>query len=142
MIRLIYVSRSAERLPLGLRDVLETSRKNNLRMNITGALCHLDGVYLQYLEGDTVVLEDLYRRIISDPRHVDARLLERKRISERLFSEWSMALVTWDVQTRAIFNAFNLTPDLDLYQMEPGQAALTFEALSRSANWLRVGEAA
>ncbi|MDO9402772.1 MAG: BLUF domain-containing protein [Polaromonas sp.] len=140
MIRLIYASRARQALPLDLKDILAVSRRKNLKANITGALCFLDGVYLQYLEGETFGLEDLYRKIIKDPRHSDARLLERKKITERLFNSWSMALVTWDDQTRAIFEAFNGQIQPDLHAIDPLNAAVTFEALARSSNWLEVGK--
>ena len=139
LIRLIYVSRSRERLPLELRNILAVSRKNNPVAGITGALCFLDGIYLQYLEGEAITLENLYRKIILDPRHSDARLLERKRITERLFKSWAMALMTWDEQTKAIFGAFNNQAEADLHAIDPQHAAVTFETLARSSNWQEVG---
>ena len=139
MIRLIYTSRSLEPLPKDLKDIITTSSRNNRRLDITGALCFLDGVYFQYLEGEAVVLEDLYRRILADPRHHDARLLERKRITTRIFGPWSMALVTWTEQTRAIFQTYNADTQVDLHALAGESAARTFEAQSRSTNWLKVG---
>ena len=136
MIRLIYTSRSNDRLPRDLKDIIATSRANNARREITGALCFLDGVYFQYLEGEAVVLEDLYRRILADPRNKDHRLIERRRIDKRLFTNWSMGLVTWNDETTAIFRAFNGEARLDLHDIASEKAAHAFEALSKSSNWL------
>ena len=138
MIRLIYVSKALSAFPAGLKDILNSSRKNNVALGITGALCLLDGVYLQYLEGPTIAVEDLYRRIAVDPRHTESRLLERHGITERLFTSWSMALVTWNEETRAIFGAFSAAEKPDLYSLTGKNAASTFEALARSSNWLEL----
>lgn len=138
MIRLIYVSKTLNTFPSGLKDILNSSRKNNAALGITGALCLLHGVYLQYLEGPAVAVEDLYRRISADPRHTTSKLLERRNINDRLFTTWTMALVTWNEQTRAIFGAFSSVEKPDLYSLTGENAAKTFEALARSSNWLQL----
>ena len=138
MIRLIYTSRSLSKLPLDLKEILAQSRANNERREISGALCFLDGVYFQYLEGETVVLEDLYRTILADPRHTDPRLVERKFIETRLFDSWSMALVTWNQETKEIFETLNGPGPMDVHGIKIEAAATFFKALSRSSNWMEV----
>jgi len=134
--RIIYVSRSHEKMPLDLKDILATSRRNNAANRISGAMTHLDGVYMQYLEGEEGVVHALYTKILDDPRHTAPRLLTRDAITARAFSDWSMGLFTWDNQTTAIYRAFNPEEDMDLYRIRPETAAVCFQALARSANWL------
>ena len=76
MYRLIYVSRSVTRFPPDIKAILASSRKNNAEFGITGALCFLDGVYCQYLEGEKISLENLYQILLADPRHESLKLIE------------------------------------------------------------------
>ena len=140
MIRLIYVSKALSPLPLDLKDILRVSRHNNERLEMTGALCFIEGVYFQYLEGETVQLQDLYKRITHDDRHQEPRLLERSRITERLFQNWSMALVTWNAQTQRLFETVNGPGPHDLYTLQPEKALATFESMARSSNWQQVDQ--
>ena len=138
MHRLIYVSRSITRFPPDLIAILESSRRNNARYGITGALCLLNGVYCQYLEGDRINLEDLFRILLADPRHKDVKLIELCSIPKRLFTDWSMALVTWNKQTRALFKSLNGVDTLDLYGITTPNAAVTFDLLAHSSNWMEL----
>ncbi len=134
--RLIYVSRALSPLPLDLKDILASARKNNPGQELTGALCFLDGVYMQYLEGEEALIDSLYLRIRDDHRHSDVRLLDRRRIEERSFPSWSMALVTWNDELRALFEKHSPGQKLDLHATEPGAAAAMFNEFARTSNWI------
>lgn len=121
-----------------LRDILLAADAKNQRLGITGALCHLNGEFVQYLEGPTFAVEDLFKLIAKDPRHTDVKLIERVKIETRYFSRWAMALVTWNDQTKAIFRAFTKSEDLDVHRLDEKSAADFFEALARSDNWHEV----
>jgi Sensors of blue-light using FAD len=88
--QLIYSSQ-----PMGFDDamlngILAISRRNNAARGITGCLvCRYD-LYLQMLEGDEAEVEQLYRRINADDRHVDVRRLIGERVDARLFPDWAM----------------------------------------------------
>ena len=135
MHRLIYVSRSKVRFPPDLKAILESSRRNNAKFGITGALCFLDGVYCEYLEGDQTRLKDLYQILLFDPRHKDVKLVEFCSITKRNFADWTMALVTWNKQTRTLFNALNPVNPADLHDITSANAAATFNLLAHSPNW-------
>ena len=49
------------------------------------------GQFLQLLEGDFEILNELYTRIRKDKRHQDVITLHMKEIDERIFDDWSMA---------------------------------------------------
>lgn len=88
---LVYFSRAA--VPMdgaGLQQLLETSRRNNLRLNITGLLIYSADTFAQYLEGPREAVESLFATIRRDPRHRDVRLLTQGPIEERAFPDWSM----------------------------------------------------
>lgn len=134
--RLIYVSRALSPLPLDLKDILASARKNNGGLGLTGALCFLDGVYMQYLEGEQEIIDTLYLRIRDDSRHSQVRMLERRKIQERVFPTWSMALVTWNDDVRAIFEKHSPGQKLDLHAAEPAAAATMFKAFAVTSNWM------
>ena len=92
MKEIAYISR-----PCGLvfdDDVLaivRTSRRRNVRAGITGWLLYDGKRFLQLLEGPDARVDDLYGRILVDPRHVDVRLLADGDIDGPRFSRWGMA---------------------------------------------------
>ena len=76
-----------------LAAILESARRNNARLGVTGVLILSDGVFFQALEGEAEVLDGLLDQILADPRHEDARVFRREAISARNFGDWQMAYV-------------------------------------------------
>ena len=92
VLQLVYAStaRSAE-MPIDLDALFEQARQNNRRDEITGVL-FTDGMsFLQGLEGGKEMVEDVFLRIIADPRHCGLALLSRRIVLGREFGEWDMA---------------------------------------------------
>ncbi|WP_422098944.1 BLUF domain-containing protein [Variovorax sp.] len=135
LVRLIYTSRAPSPHPNDLSNILHTSRTMNPRFGITGALCFLDGAYMQYLEGEEPEVRALYAAIERDERHQSPRLLELTRIQVRFFPAWSMALLKWDERLETIFQGFATGQALDLYETPEQEAAVIFRALARTPNW-------
>jgi hypothetical protein len=136
LIRIIYVSRAQSSLPLELKDILASSRKNNRPLGITGAMGFLDGLYLQYLEGEASVVNALYQRIEQDARHSAVKILESKTVSERAFPGWSMGLLTWNDETKRIFEKFNPSGPFDLYAADAATVDALVQSWTASANWM------
>ena len=79
----------------GLRDadidaLLQSSRRNNRAVGIGGMLLFGRGCFVQLIEGAGPAVERTYRRILSDPRHIDAMLLYDGSGEPRRFPGWSM----------------------------------------------------
>ncbi len=92
--RLVYYSEAAPEL--GLDDVAhiaEKSSKNNQRRCLTGSLLYCEGKFLQALEGGIRQINNLYRKIMIDPRHINVSLIEFSPIQKRAFETWDMSLV-------------------------------------------------
>src|SRR4028118_630971 len=91
MFFLVYVS-SATRPFSGedLRVLLETCRKNNAELGITGMLLYKDGNFMQVLEGDEEAVRGLHARIAADPRHRAEITLQEGFAEWRQFPDWSM----------------------------------------------------
>jgi hypothetical protein len=93
--RLMYYSRICDgmghvRRRSVVNDILLTSRANNPKNNITGALVEGDKFFIQLVEGSRPQLSELMKQIFNDDRHFDVRLLEYRRIEERQFAEFAM----------------------------------------------------
>jgi hypothetical protein len=91
MRQLLYVSSCSRDLAPGVLDqILAASRTNNALLGITGLLLHIEGGFLQILEGEGRALRELYTRIAADRRHWDAHLLLDSEVPARAFAGWSM----------------------------------------------------
>lgn len=91
--RLLYASTATGRTDslMNMATILAESDRNNARDGLTGALAAHGGQYLQVVEGQPEVLDGLLRRLESDPRHKDIRLIDRVPIAQRRFGTWTMA---------------------------------------------------
>jgi hypothetical protein len=135
LIRLVYASRSLNHSAEDLPAILDRSRRVNPQLEVTGVLCYLDGVYMQYLEGEENTVDALFASIRADSRHQGATPLEQRPISTRAFPQWSMVLLDWDDNTRAIFRSFSPEARIDLYAADPSTAAPMLRALARDSGW-------
>ncbi|MBU1358762.1 MAG: BLUF domain-containing protein [Gammaproteobacteria bacterium] len=135
LLRLVYVSKAVAPDGQDLPSILEKSSENNPALEVTGVLCHLDPVYLQYIEGEESTIDALYERIRTDPRHTDCTTLERRAIPRRAFPDWSMKLLEWNEHTQSIFRSFSPDAAQDLFSADPSTAAPLVRALVRSPDW-------
>lgn len=133
--RFIYASHARANAEEDIPGILAWSRRVNPELGITGVLCFLDGVYMQYIEGEEAALEALFTSIRKDPRHSDVTLLERRAVPRRAFSDWAMSLLEWDDNTQNIFRSFSPGKHLDLYASDPSTSAPLVRALIRGAGW-------
>lgn len=96
LFRLIYHSRNLLRRSSGSSELLKIVRsaeRNNLALALTGALLFDKHHFVQVLEGDRSKVTSLFIRISQDPRHEALSIIEAKDATERLFPNWSMALI-------------------------------------------------
>ena len=94
LVRLLYVSKEIASQPSKFAESnLEKFRKSNHANDVTGILCSGDGIFLQVLEGERPVVNDMFYRIVADSRHRHVELLSMEEIQKRQFDQWSMALV-------------------------------------------------
>jgi hypothetical protein len=92
MFELVYYSISKTEITTEMiGDILKKSRETNSKKNITGCLLFYDKVFLQLLEGEKEVVQELYEKIKKDERHSEVTLLIEQEVTERMFPAWSMA---------------------------------------------------
>lgn len=100
LIALCYASRAAPGVgSAALREIVEQSGPRNRADGITGCLVFEGGLFAQVLEGPEKQVHECARRIASDPRHSDLRVIWDQAIDERAFTDWTMGGV--DLSDRA-----------------------------------------
>lgn len=92
LIQLIYISTAQHALPqFELPAILDTSKRNNRKVGVTGMLMY-DGVrFLQVLEGEEDAVRSTYARIRGDARHRGVVVLHDRTIEAPEFGAWDMA---------------------------------------------------
>lgn len=125
-------------MPLEIKDILLASRRNNPVLGISGAMCFLDGVYLQFLEGEATTVDALYQKIEKDSRHTHIKMLVHEPIAQRNYPNWSMALLTWNDEIKALFSQFNPNSARDLYAADPATVVALLRAWAGTNNWMTV----
>lgn len=130
----MYCSRAAtgvdgEELSLLLRQC----RSHNGEAGITGMLCFSEGLFIQVLEGGRSAVNQLYQRILADPRHHDVVLLVYDEISQRRFAGWTMGQVNMARINTAMLLKYSERPSLDPYSVSGRVTMALFEELLATA---------
>ena len=93
MVRLIYYSHARPaNTDEDVADIMQKSIRRNAGEDISGLLAYDATYFLQVLEGPPEAVNDLYRDLMSDPRHCSLRLVSYGEIAARKFQRWSMAI--------------------------------------------------
>ena len=92
MHHIIYMSRPIAAMPdAELQELLTRARLANLALGVTGILFYNPTSFAQMLEGEQSVVEKLYQKIATDPRHTSILKLADKPIAARSFAAWAMS---------------------------------------------------
>ena len=131
IVRLIYASRLKKKLDhAAIEKIADVSRRNNRKLGVTGALCSSPRGFLQILEGPPEAVNELYNRIVRDPRHADVSLLEYVKVPFREFENWSMAYVRTDEIAQALLHKYSTHRVFDPFTMGPMQARVFLLAIT------------
>lgn len=106
--QLAYSSISAELLTeQELFDIVSSAMIFNAYDDITGVLIYQDQIFFQVIEGRRDKILRLFSKIELDPRHTEVEQLWLHPISQRKFSDWSMARMDYDGmkdENKVLFN--------------------------------------
>ncbi len=75
---------------IDISSLLYAARQSNAEHKITGVLLHINGKFIQVLEGEEAPVKKLYEIIDRDRRHKNLKILLEKDIDERQFNGWDM----------------------------------------------------
>ena len=107
--RLVYYSRNRaasapEGMAVTIERILASARRNNVSVDVTGALMFNAGCFAQVLEGPKAAVMHTFERIQQDERHGDVSVLSFGPITARAFDRWSMGFVGESIQDAARYH--------------------------------------
>lgn len=118
---LVYVScrtdLTSHMKPEELRSIYETSTSNNVRLGVTGLLLATPRRFIQVLEGERRVVQDLFDRICDDTRHTNTIIRQSCTIDVRAFSDWSMNVVHVEHIGKLLYGIDDTEDDFDPYDL-------------------------
>lgn len=91
LIHIIYCSAASPDFKDGdIPALLEQSRTDNAKCDVTGMLLYVQGCFFQVLEGVATIVTPLYQKIGLDPRHARVTTIISEPIETRNFGGWTM----------------------------------------------------
>lgn len=117
LIRLAYSSKATfepfskteSKLDPRVADILHVARENNRKNRLYGALYYGNGNFFQCLEGDEAQVNQLYEKLLRDPRHKDLKILLRESIERVSFGDWEMKFALVDEKVRGLLREHQLS---------------------------------
>ena len=76
---------------------MKHQKKRNEAKDISGILIEYKNHFIQHIEGDAVVIYELFEKIKLDTRHENVHLLQYSPLENRLFDDWNMAHRNLDI---------------------------------------------
>jgi Sensors of blue-light using FAD len=118
LVRLIYASTATDGVDLNeFKRILLQAQTNNNRRDLTGMLAFNSKIFLQALEGSRDQVNELYAKLIRDPRHNTVTMLGYKEIEERYWANWSMGFAAPNADNRALFLKYSQQSTFNPYRM-------------------------
>jgi hypothetical protein len=134
LVRLLYTSRAVGHPdPAMVGTILQQSRKHNPAAGITGVLCHSERLYLQVLEGGRDQVNQLYSRLLADPRHSAVTLLHYEEIRERRYAGWTMGQTNLDKLNPATLLRYSALPRFDPFLLSGASSLALIDELMAAA---------
>ena len=126
LIRLVYASQATfkpfhtpEGMECHVAQILTTSRQNNQKNQLVGALYYGSGNFFQCLEGEAEAVYSLYAKLQNDTRHQNIRILHKEPIERLSFQNWEMKYALLDKQARNFLKQHKLNKfDPDQFNLE------------------------
>ncbi|GLS25807.1 BLUF domain-containing protein [Marinibactrum halimedae] len=131
--RLVYASKKSPKFcSSDIDDILETARKHNGSLGITGLLCFNRQYFLQALEGPRSAINSTYYRITQDKRHSDMLILSYEEIRERNYGSWNMGYVPESSLTAPQTLKYSIGSEFDPFSMSSKSACMLLNDLSKT----------
>lgn len=92
-----------------LAGLLDSARRNNAEVGVTGMLLYADGNFIQYLEGEAEAVHGVFAKIKSDPRHNGILTVTDGPADDRVFADWSMGFHMATPQEQELLGKIDLS---------------------------------
>jgi hypothetical protein len=133
MYRIIYLSSAVKQFSEEeISLLLIQSRKYNAEHNITGVLLHIEGDFLQVIEGEKKIVKQLFEKINLDPRHKGVICVFDDAIKERNFTDWSMGFCALEYENLRHISGYETFKRSDLFESTDKTASVFLELFIKS----------
>jgi len=138
--RLVYRSVAAPSILAGaaLEEMVTLATDRNTSAGITGLLVLSGKRFLQVLEGPVGFVNQLFAKIMADPRHARVELLSYEQVAMPLFHDWSMTVLRIDGLPAAARDLFIAKYDLEDGAVRIPDDALLAYSLLLDARWMKL----
>jgi len=97
-----------------LDELLNTARSANSAHGVTGMLICFKDLFVQLIEGEEMEIKQLYKNLLTDPRHYRVQTLKEGEIDNRFFSDWSMGFERKEISLEMQEESLNLLAEKSL----------------------------
>ena len=105
MLRLIYTSKIACSITSGdVENIILNSKAYNERAAITGLLISNFDCFFQVLEGPDLLVQMLFDKIKTDPRHERVQIIANQQTEHRMFPGWTMGYLMLPGDNKPVIN--------------------------------------
>lgn len=128
---IVFFSTAVEPMSEGdLAALGQECAENDSHVGITGMLLHKNGDFLQVIEGRRAVVNDMYARILADPRHKNIHKISDRIIPRREFHGQAVGFQNLDALPAG---APYLSPfSCEAFEADPDLAMLILQYFFRS----------
>ena len=98
--------------------ILETARQKNESHGVTGLLMVRGNVFIQLLEGEKSAVHETLKRIKTDKRHSNIKILLEGLGQGRMFKKWSMGFIDEESFHTSTSEALDM---IDKVSQSPGE---------------------
>ncbi|WP_412560429.1 BLUF domain-containing protein [Winogradskyella sp. MIT101101] len=102
----IYQSKSQSHFaPMDIELMLMKAKRKNKRLKITGCIVYGDNKFIQLIQGPKDAIIDLYKEIKADKRHFKVTTLLEQSTEQKIWSDWSMAMLDFSGNVKQVMNS-------------------------------------
>ncbi|WP_430468554.1 BLUF domain-containing protein [Winogradskyella ouciana] len=103
---IIYQSKSQSHFaPMDIELMLMKAKRKNKRLKITGCIVYADNKFIQLIQGPKDAIIDLYKEIKADKRHFKVITLLEQSTEQKIWSDWSMAMLDFSGNVKQVMNS-------------------------------------
>jgi hypothetical protein len=128
--QLMYVSGATRSVTdTDIRAILDSSRRRNAALGITGLLLYGEGAFIQVLEGEREKVLTLTTIIRTDPRHRNYMTMLEHDVKSRAFGQWQMGFKRLDPALQADQTIFSTTRSALESRISPGDGGVMLDTI-------------
>ena len=102
----IYQSKAQDDFsPKDIELMLIKAKRKNKKHKITGCIVYSGNKFIQLIQGQKQEITDLYKDIKADNRHFSVITLLEKSSREKIWSDWSMAMLNFTGSSKQVMSS-------------------------------------